>query len=173
MPLARIRLLFLPALFASVLMLAAAFYLEWGMAQVPCALCYSQRLVLAVFAGVCLCAVVQAPGHRGTRVYAALTLLLAFAGALLAARQVYLQSTSLVPGNSCPAPFGYSVENMPLSELLKTMVVGNPDCVRINWSFLDLTIPEWSLLSFLLLAALSLNQVFGRWRSNFRHRAEK
>lgn len=46
MPLARLRSMFLPALLASVLMLAAAFYLEWGMALEPCPLCYSQRLFL-------------------------------------------------------------------------------------------------------------------------------
>ncbi|MND40732.1 disulfide bond formation protein B [compost metagenome] len=65
MPLARLRSMFLPALLASVLMLAAAFYLEWGMALEPCPLCYSQRLFLGGFALVCLCAVVHAPGRLG------------------------------------------------------------------------------------------------------------
>lgn len=161
MPSARLRSLFLPALLASVLMLAAAFYLEWGMALVPCPLCYSQRLLLGGFALVCLCAIVQAPGHRGVRIYAGLALLFASVGALLAARHVWLQGIPLPSSNGCQLPLAYFSESMPLNQLLKAMVVGSPDCVQINWSFLDLTLPEWSLLSFLLLAALSLNRLFG------------
>lgn len=160
MPLARLHSMFLPALLASALMLAAAFYLEWGMALTPCPLCYSQRMLLGSFALVCLCAVVQAPGRLGARIYAVLAMLFAAGGALLAARHVWLQSTSLPLGIGCQLPMDYVVESMPLGQLLKVMVIGSPDCVPINWSFLDLTIPEWSLLSFVLLAALLLHHLF-------------
>ncbi|MNQ95057.1 disulfide bond formation protein B [compost metagenome] len=59
----------------------------------------------------------------------------------------------------------YFIENLPLSQLLKVMVLGSPECVPINWSFLDLTIPEWSLLSFVLLAALPIFRLFAHRRS--------
>ena len=36
-------------------------------------------------------------------------------------------------------------------------LLGGPDCNSLTWSFLDLTLPEWSLLAFLLLAALPLS----------------
>jgi len=155
MPLACLRSMFLPALLTSVLMLAVAFYLEWGMALEPCPLCYSQRLFLGGFALVCLCAVIQAPGPRGTRIYAALALIFAMAGALLAARHVWLQGTPAV-NVLCQPSMAYFFESMPMSQLLEIMLLGSPECVPINWSFLDLTVPEWSLLSFVLLAALLL-----------------
>ncbi|MGH8381662.1 disulfide bond formation protein B [Pseudomonas sp.] len=171
MPLARLRSMFLPALLASVLMLAAASYLEWGMALEPCPLCYSQRLCLGGFTVVCLCAVVQAPGRLGTRIYAALALLCAAGGALLAARHVWLQGTP--PLNiGCQSSMGYFAESMPLSQLLKIMVLGSPECMPINWSFLDLTIPEWSLLSFVLLAALLLLRLPAHRRSLISHPAK-
>lgn len=168
MPLARLRSMFLPALLASVLMLATAFYLEWVMALAPCPLCYSQRLFLAGFALVCLCAVVHAPGYQGTHIYAALALLCATAGALLAARHVWLQGKP--PLNiGCQPSMGYFAEHLPLGQLLKIMVLGSPECMPINWSFLDLTVPEWSLLSFLLLAALLLFHLFVQRHSLRRH----
>jgi disulfide bond formation protein DsbB len=155
MPLARLRSMFLPALLVSVLMLAVALYLEWGMALEPCPLCYTQRLFLGGFALVCLCAVVQAPGRLGTQIYAALALFFATAGALIAGRHVLLQGTPTL-NVGCQPSMNHIVENMPLSQVLKVMVLGSPECMPINWSFLDLTIPEWSLLSFMLLAALVL-----------------
>ncbi|MNG09930.1 Disulfide bond formation protein B [compost metagenome] len=164
MSLARLRSMFLPALLVSVLMLASAFYLEWGMALEPCPLCYSQRLLLAGYALICLCAVMQAPGYFGTRIYAALALCFAMGGALLAARHVWLQSTPPV-NIGCEPAMRYFIENLPLSQLLKVMVLGSPECVPINWSFLDLTIPEWSLLSFVLLAALPIIRLFAHRRS--------
>lgn len=155
MPLARLRSMFLPALLASVLVLAIALYLEWGVALAPCSLCYSQRLSLLGFVLVCLCAVVHFPGRLGTYVYAALALLFASVGALLAARHVWLQGASALTFG-CQPSMNYFIESLPLSQLLKIMVLGSAECVPINWSFLDLTIPEWSLLSFVLLATLLL-----------------
>jgi len=168
MPLARLRSMFLPALLVSVLMLAVALYLEWGMALEPCPLCYSQRLFLGGFAWVCLCAVVQAPGRLGTRIYATLALLFATAGALLAGRHVWLQGTPTL-NVGCQPSMSYFVESLPLNQVLKIMVLGSPECVPINWSFLDLTIPEWSLLSFMLLAALVLFRLFSHRRSIIGH----
>ncbi|WP_422418142.1 disulfide bond formation protein B [Pseudomonas sp. GZD-222] len=168
MPLARLRSMFLPALLASVLMLATAFYLEWGMALAPCPLCYSQRLFLGGFALVCLCAVVHAPGYQGTRIYAALALLCATGGALLAARHVWLQGTPPLH-IGCQPSMGYFAEHLPLGQLLEIMVLGSPECMPINWSFLDLTVPEWSLLSFVLLAALLFFRLFVQRHSLLRH----
>ncbi|MFK0085935.1 disulfide bond formation protein B [Pseudomonas sp. NPDC090755] len=165
MLMARLRSLFFPAFLASVLMLGVAFYLEWGMGLAPCPLCYSQRLFLGAFALVCLCALVQAPGRLGVRVYAALALFFATGGAILAARHVWLQGIPSRVAADCAPPLGYVIESMPLGQVFKAMVVGSPDCVPINWSFLDLTIAEWSLLSFVLLATLPLFRLFGQSRS--------
>ncbi|MDD1012476.1 disulfide bond formation protein B [Pseudomonas rubra] len=169
---ARLRSLFFPALLASVLVQAAAYYLEFGMGLVPCPLCYSQRLFLGAFALVCLCAVVHSPGRLGTRIYAALALFFATGGALLAARHVWLQGNSALAGIECEPAFDYVIENMPVLQVIQAMLVGSPDCVPINWSFLDLTIPEWSLLSFVLLAALPTFRLLGRGGLLF-HRAVK
>ncbi|CAM3620004.1 disulfide bond formation protein B [compost metagenome] len=167
MSLARLRSLFFPALLASILVQAAAYYLEFGMGLVPCPLCYSQRLFLGAFAVVCLCAVVHSPGRLGTRIYAALALFFAAGGALLAARHVWLQGNPALSSTECEPAFDYVIESMPTLQVIKAMVIGSPDCVPINWSFLDLTLPEWSLLSFVLLATLPTFRLLGRTRPLF------
>ena len=77
MPLACLRSLFSLAFVASVLLLGGAFYLEFTKGLVPCPLCQSQRVLLGVFAAVCLVARVHAPAQAGARRYAAVALALA------------------------------------------------------------------------------------------------
>ncbi|MCY1443901.1 Disulfide bond formation protein B [compost metagenome] len=51
-------------------------------------------------------------------------------------------------------------------EAAKQLLLGGPDCHSLTWSFLDLTLPEWSLLAFLLLAVLPLSCLLAyRFRS--------
>lgn len=76
---------------------------------VPCPLCFSQRLLLGVYALLCLAAVLQAPGTAGIRCYARATLGCSLTGALLAARHVWLQGADgAIP--VCPVPIGRLLE---------------------------------------------------------------
>ena len=43
-----------------------------------------------------------------------------------------------------------------LPGLIAALLLGSADCAAITWSFFELSLPEWSLLAFLLLAALAL-----------------
>lgn len=66
----------------------------------------------------------------------------------------------------------YFVANMPLGQVIKAMLLGSPECVPITWSFLDLTVPEWSLLVFVLLAALLLVRLLAYRHLLIRHLAK-
>ena len=156
MPLACLRSLFSLAFVASVLILGGAFYLEFAKGLVPCPLCQSQRMLLGVFAGVCLVARLHAPAQAGARRYAATALAMALAGGLLAVRQIWLQGSMGGHGDTCSMSLGALIEQGALADVVHAMLLGSADCASINWSFLDLSVPEWSLLGFLLLAALAL-----------------
>jgi len=99
MPMASLRTLFIPACLASLAVLGASFYLESVLELVPCPLCFSQRLLLGIYALVCLSAALHAPGITGVRLYARAAMLSAASGALLAARHVWLQGAG---DASCP-----------------------------------------------------------------------
>jgi len=63
---ARLRTFFLPACLAALAVLVASYHLENIRGLVPCPLCFSQRLLLAVYALLSLAAVLQAPGTQGS-----------------------------------------------------------------------------------------------------------
>ncbi|ABY96128.1 TPA: disulfide bond formation protein B [Pseudomonas putida] len=152
---AHLRTLFLPACLAAMAVLVVSFHLENTLGLVPCPLCFSQRLLLGLYALLCLAAVLQAPGTRGTLRYARVALGCSLAGAVLAARHVWLQGAHGVI-HMCPAPIGRVFEHS-WAEAARQLLLGGPDCSSLTWSFLDLTLPEWSLLAFLLLAVLPLS----------------
>ncbi|QWA28441.1 disulfide bond formation protein B [Pseudomonas sp. RC3H12] len=152
MSLACLRSFFFPAFLAAVAVLVASFRLENVVGLDPCALCFSQRLMLGLYALACLGAVVHAGQQR---LHARLALGFSVAGALLAGRHVWLQAEPL-PLSGCHLPLAHLMER-PWGEILRTFLLGTPECVSVNWSFLDLTLPEWSLLAFLLLAAQPLS----------------
>ena len=154
MSLARLRTLFFPAFLVSLTILLASLALESVAGRVFCALCYSQRVFLGAYMLLGIGAVIHAPGRRGYRVYALALLACAGVGAWLAARQVWLQGAH-VAQVECQTPLATLAE-LPLSQALHRLILGGPECRPISWSFLDLTLPEWSLLAFLGLAALPL-----------------
>lgn len=164
MPMASLRTFFIPACLASLVVLGVSFYLESALGLVPCPLCFSQRLLLGVYALVCLGAALHGPGFVGARRYARTALLCAASGALLAARHVWLQG-AIDASHMCPLPIGRMFE-LSWRDAARQLLLGGPDCSSLTWSFLDLTLPEWSLLGFLLLALLPLSWLLAyRFRS--------
>ncbi|MNG90982.1 disulfide bond formation protein B [compost metagenome] len=152
---ARLRIYFLPACLFSLAVLIISVYLEQVLELVPCALCFSQRFLLGAYSLLFLCAQVHAPGEFGSLRYSWSALVCSLAGALLAARHVWLQGAEDTI-HLCPAPF-WQVVPYAWGEATRQLLLGGPDCNSLAWSFLDLTLPEWSLLVFLLLAALPLS----------------
>lgn len=151
---ARLRTFFLPACLASLAVLIASFYLQATLGLTPCPLCFSQRVLLGVYALICLCGALHVPGPRGIRRYAWAALASSASGALLAARHVWLQGAD-DKGHVCP-PSLWQLFDQPFGEAAWQLLLGGPGCSSLTWSFLDLTLPEWSLLAFLLLALLPM-----------------
>jgi len=92
-------------------------------------------------------------------VYGILGMLAADAGAAVAARHIYLQNLpeDLVP--ACGPPLEYMLETLPFLEVINTVLMGDGNCADVVWTFMGLTIPEQTLLFFIVLAAACLWQV--------------
>ncbi|MGF6391820.1 disulfide bond formation protein B [Pseudomonas plecoglossicida] len=151
---ARLRTFFLPGCLASLVVLAVSFYLEATLGLMPCPLCLSQRLLLGVYAAICLCAALHLPGTLGIRRYARAALACSALGTLLAARQVWLQGAG--PASPVGSSSTWHLFEQPWGDMIRQLLLGGPDCSSLSWSFLDLTMPEWSLLAFVLLAVLPM-----------------
>jgi len=52
------------------------------------------------------------------------------------------------------------LQNFPLSETIKLMLSGTGDCAKVDWTMLGFSMPAWTLLAFLMLATLSLLQIW-------------
>ena len=71
-------------------------------------------------------------------------------GALLAARQLYLQSlpADMVP--SCVPDIDYLFSTLPFLEILILALTGDGNCAEVLWSFMGISIPGWVLIALIL-----------------------
>ncbi|MDY4303323.1 disulfide bond formation protein B [Pseudomonas salmasensis] len=166
MSLAPLRSLFFLAFMAGALTLGASFYLQYGALLRPCFLCQVQRLFLASFALINLIATLHRPGRSGLCLYALASLGCALLGAITAGRQVLLQNRPTSQVGDCWPSLQHMLENLSVWQAMRSVFNGTVDCVEINWTLFDLSLPEWSLLFFVAMLILGFMQVsrllFGR-----------
>jgi disulfide bond formation protein DsbB len=134
-------------------MLAFGLYLQHVEGLEPCPMCIVQRYALI---GV---AVLAALGGwlftgKGQNPIAALLVLKAGFGAFVAARQSLLQWN---PPEilSCGRDFYGMIESFPLKRAIPMIFKGSGDCSTVDWTFLGLTIANWSFLWFAGFAVLA------------------
>jgi disulfide bond formation protein DsbB len=138
----------LPAL-ACALLLGFGYFLQYAQGLEPCPLCLVQRGFFYAVLAVCLVAALHG---RGRTFYAALAGLFAIGGAGTAARQVWLQHLPPDKVPQCGPDLFFMLDNFPLSRTLQTLISGTGECAVVDWTFLGLSIAEWSLLWFVGLA---------------------
>ena len=139
---------------ASVAMLAFGMYLQLVVGLEPCPMCIVQRYALIL---VAVCAGLAAVfGGRGARqIGVGLMGLFAAFGAFTAARQSWLQWN---PPEilSCGRDFFGMIESFPLRRAIPMIFRGSGDCSKIDWTFLGLSIANWSFLVFAAFTLLAL-----------------
>ena len=150
------RLRFALPVLASVLLLAFGFYLQYGQGLEPCPLCLVQRGFFMAVAVVCAVAALHGPGRRASLFYGLLGALFALGGAAVAARQVWLQHLPPDKVPQCGPDLFFMMENLPAARTLQLLFRGSGQCAEVHWTFLGLSIAEWSLLWFLGFAALAV-----------------
>ena len=142
-------------------MLAFGLYLQHVVGLEPCPMCIVQRyaLVLVAVAAGIASAIRQRGAHLGA---AALILLFSGFGAFVAARQSWLQWYPPEVA-SCGRDFYGMIETFPLKRAIPMIFKGGGDCTKVDWTFLGLSIANWSFLVFTglgVLAAVMLARQF-------------
>ncbi|MNV28712.1 Disulfide bond formation protein B [compost metagenome] len=133
-------------------LLAFAIYTQIQMGLVPCPLCIYQRIAFAALGVGFLLGALHGPSSRaGRAAYGVLTLVLAGIGAGIAGRHVYVQLLPKDLGSSCGPPLSFLSETMGPFEVFRTVLTGTGDCGNIDWTFLGLSMPMWSLVWFVVL----------------------
>jgi disulfide bond formation protein DsbB len=145
-------------------LLAYAVFAQYGQFYEPCPLCIFQRVAMAAVGLVGLAAALHNPrGSAGRRAWGLLAFLAAAIGAGIAARHVWLQHLPPDQVPACGPGLSFMVQSMPsYLEVVKKVLAGSGECAEINWTLFGFSMPEWTLLCFVLLAVGALAAGFRR-----------
>ncbi|MFP7722652.1 disulfide bond formation protein B [Lysobacter sp. A3-1-A15] len=132
-------------------LLAYAIYLQLHDGLEPCPLCIFQRIAFAALGVVFLLGALHAPKRRGGRgAYGVVAMLAGLVGTGIAGRHVWLQLNP-PPIPSCGAGLEFMRETMSTTGVIRKVLTGSGDCGTVDWTFLGLSMPAWSLVWFVLL----------------------
>jgi len=125
-----------------------ALYLQHYQNFEPCPLCIFQRVALMGVGFVGLAAALHNPAALGRRIYAARTGLSALTGLAIAARHTWLQHLPPEDVPACGPGLDYWLDTFPLHEVVMKVLHGSGECAKVDWVWLGLSLPEWTLLMF-------------------------
>jgi disulfide bond formation protein DsbB len=149
-------------LLAVASMAFAVGYLQMVEYLEPCPLCVLDRAVVIGLGVVFLLALLHNPRKTGRRIYAALATVLSITGIAICWRHIWLQNLPPDQVPECGAGFWYMLDSMPFAQFLDTILNGSGECADIQWQFLGFSIPEWTLVLFVVFLGLSLLLFFSR-----------
>lgn len=135
-------------------LLAFGIYLQHVVGLEPCPMCIVQRyalILVALTAGVAAASSGRSTRQLGVGLMGALAL----GGAFVAARQTWLQWNP-PEVMTCGRDFYGMIESFPLKRAIPMIFKGSGDCSAVDWTFLGLSIANWSFLCFSAIALLAL-----------------
>ena len=150
------RAQFLLGFLACVSLLGYALFVQFVQKIEPCPFCIFQRIAFAAAALFFLLGALHGPKRAGGwRAYGVLAFLAAATGIGIAGRHVWVQVfPPAMP--SCGPGWDYLVETSTWLGVVRKVLGAKGDCSTIDWSFLGLSMPMWSLIWFVALALWAL-----------------
>ena len=147
----------------AIALLGVGLYLQLVLKMQPCPLCVLQRYAFAVLAIACLLgAVMQRGAHP---VLAGFGVVAALAGAGVAGWHLWIKAH---PAVSCGIdPLETSLNTIPTARLFPTLFQADGLCTADYPPILGLSIPQWSLLWFIVFA-IALATVLMQRRARLR-----
>lgn len=153
--------IFLLILLSCAGLLSYAQYLQHVENLLPCPLCVAQRVAFWLTGIIALLAFLHKPKITGRRLYGFLIATFALTGAVVAGRHAWLirYPESFECGISPEEAF---LNSLPIAEWWPGMFEANGDCANVDWKFLSLTLPDWSLIAFATLGVLAVYSTLPR-----------
>ncbi|PWB15644.1 disulfide bond formation protein B [Comamonas sp. JNW] len=128
-------------------MMAFGMYLQHVVGLEPCPMCIVQRYCLIAVGVLALLGSLRPSSAGWWKSFGGLALLFSAFGAFTAARQSWLQWNP-PEFATCGRDFYGMIENYPISRSLPMIFRGSGDCTAIDWTFLGLSIANWSFIAF-------------------------
>lgn len=143
-----------------VAMMATAFIFQYVLYLEPCPLCSVQRVVVITLGVIFLVAFFHAPQTWGRRIYGFLLTLASIAGLVVAGRHTWLQHLPPEKVPECGPGLDFWMKNLPVNDVIQKVFQGSGECAEVAWTFIGFSIPEWSLVAFVLFFIYSLKLLF-------------
>lgn len=153
------RLTFLLLFLGCTGLILVGLYMQYVMDLYPCPLCITQRVFIVAVGLTGLLGFVVNPKTTGRRVLGTFGLLFAILGGSFSSRQLWLQSLPADQVPACGPDIGYLLENFPLMDALSVLLRGDGNCAEVTWSLFGISIPGWTLVAFVGLAAVNIWQI--------------
>ena len=142
---------------ACVGLLGFAYYAQFVLELEPCPLCMLQRFGFMIMAVSVLAAAIHNPASWGKWLYTIPFFGGAIWGMATAGRHVRLQGQEPDLMGGCGADWVVMVDmEWSWGERIREAFTASGDCTEIDWSFLGLTMPAWTLVWYVLLTAFML-----------------
>ncbi|MBC8021991.1 MAG: disulfide bond formation protein B [Burkholderiales bacterium] len=143
------------AVVCASLLAYAIYYLQEELGLEPCPMCILQRFALIAVGVTALVAAIHGPRAVGLKIYSGLIVLFAVAGGGVSIRHSYLQHFP-PKVETCGSDLGFLVNNFPFTQALPKIFAGTGSCSKVDWKFIGLSIPEWTLVWFVIFAAVAI-----------------
>ena len=139
----------------SLALLGYAYYSEYVQGYEPCPLCILQRGAFVIIALGALAGALH--GSRGGLrwLYGGIVFAGGIWGLATAGRHLWLQHLPPEDVPECGPGFDFMVEYFSLAEAIASAFTGSGECAEVDWSFLGLAMPAWTLIWYVLLMAIT------------------
>jgi len=143
-------------------LIAIALYFQHAMGLEPCPLCILQRIFVIALGVIMLMAAIHNPNRLWRRIYSGGILVFALLGVAVAGRHVWLQSLPPDQVPECGPGLEYILQSFPLMQALELVFKGSGECAEVQWTFLGLSIPAWTLVVFFGITAVAIFALVSR-----------
>lgn len=135
--------------------LVFALTLEYHLNIMPCALCQLQRAMFLIIGLSFIIALAKRLSYQLIYRLAWINTLWCVFGLYFAFRQLWLIHYAQADAHICGAGIAFLFSHLPLGEALKSAFLGTGDCALVSWTWLNITLPGWSAICFVILLVLS------------------
>ncbi len=141
-------------------LLAYALYVEYVMFLMPCNLCILQRVVFIGIGVLYLVSSIKPTQFWGRKLSGVLILLVTACGIGISGRHVWLQGLppELVP--DCGPSLEMMMQTSPLWDAVSSVLTASGNCAEIQWQFLGMSMPTWTLICFIGLFIYTILWMF-------------
>ncbi len=139
-----------------LLIIAAALVLQFGYRLDPCPWCVAQRIVYLLIALVALGAALWRPVARGITVFSMIGLVFALTGVAAATWHVFLQRDPERANACAGSMLEQLLDASRLAHWVPPLFQYDGPCTLKPWSLLGMSVPEWSLAGFAVIALYCL-----------------